>query len=172
MEKVSVKALLVDTSTNAPVVLLEGESTDEVMPIWIGQNEALAISLKLQDKQFDRPLTHDLLKTVIDRLDQRLQRVEIDHLENSTYYATLYLQAEEGEEKREIDSRPSDSIALALRTGSPIFVDEEIFRKAAMESPFDEGLGDTDKSDFEDFLNQRLDLSKFKEFTDEPDQEE
>jgi len=172
MEKVRVKALLVDTSNNAPVVLLEGSSNSKVMPIWIGQNEALAISLKLQDKDFGRPLTHDLLKAVLDRLDQQLERVVIDHLDNNTYYATLMLSSEDGGELTEIDSRPSDSIALALRTGSPIFVDDDIFREVAMESPFDEGLegGSESSEDFEDFLDQRMELSKFKDFTEEEEE--
>ncbi|MBS3813382.1 bifunctional nuclease family protein, partial [Candidatus Bipolaricaulota bacterium] len=92
MERVRVKALLVDTSNNAPVVLLEGDSNSKVMPIWIGQNEALAISLQLQGSEFERPLTHDLLKSVLDKLNQDLERVIIDDLSNKTYYATLVLQ--------------------------------------------------------------------------------
>lgn len=168
MEQVRVKALLVDTSSNAPVVLLEGSSTNKVMPIWIGQNEALAISLKLQGKDFERPLTHDLLKSVLNELDQKLEHVIIDHLDNNTYYATLVIQNMEGGEKTEIDSRPSDSIALALRTDSPIFVDDEIFEQVAMESPFDEDLEDDEaQEEFEDFLDEQMRIKKFKEFTDE-----
>ncbi|MFP4589271.1 MAG: bifunctional nuclease family protein [Candidatus Bipolaricaulota bacterium] len=171
MEQVRVKALLVDTSSNAPVVLLEGSATDKVMPIWIGQNEALAISLKLQDKDFERPLTHDLLKSVLQELNQNLERVVIDHLDNNTYYATLVISNKEGGEITEIDSRPSDSIALALRTGSPIFVDDEIFQQVAMESPFDEELEDDESSEeFQDFLDQQMEIRKFKEFTDDEEE--
>ncbi len=166
MERVRVKALLVDTSNNAPVVLLEGDSNSKVMPIWIGQNEALAISLQLQGSEFERPLTHDLLKSVLDKLDQSLERVIIDDLSNKTYYATLVLQGPDGETLK-IDSRPSDSIALALRTNSPIFVDEEIFQDVAMESPFDEEFEDEKGEEFEDFLEQKMDLRKFKDFTDD-----
>ena len=137
MVQVRVKALLVDTSNNAPVVLLEGDEDHKVMPIWIGQNEALAISLKLQEKEFERPLTHDLLKSVLDKLSQDLERVVIDDLSKKTYYATLELKGPNGQELK-VDSRPSDSIALALRTDSPIFVDDEIFDDVAMDSPFDE----------------------------------
>ncbi|MFP3952504.1 MAG: bifunctional nuclease family protein [Candidatus Bipolaricaulota bacterium] len=166
MERVRVKALLVDTSNNAPVVLLEGDSNSKVMPIWIGQNEALAISLQLQGSEFERPLTHDLLKSVLDKLNQDLERVIIDDLSNKTYYATLVLQGPDGETLK-IDSRPSDSIALALRTNSPIFVDEEIFEDVAMESPFDEEFEDEKGEEFEDFLEQKMDLRKFKDFTDD-----
>lgn len=167
MERVRVKALLVDTSNNAPVVLLEGDEDRKVMPIWIGQNEALAISLKLQEKEFERPLTHDLLKSVLDKLGQDLEKVVIDDLSNKTYYATLELKGPEGDELK-IDSRPSDSIALALRTDSPIFVDEDIFRDVAMESPFDEEIEDEEAGEeFEDFLDQQMELRKFKEFTDD-----
>ena len=166
MEKVIVKALLVDTASNAPVVLLEGSSSKKVMPIWIGQNEAIAISLKLQGKDFERPLTHDLLKSVLDKLDQKLEQVVIDNLEENTYYATLMISSNDGE-STEIDSRPSDSIALALRTGSPIYVDDEIFDEVAMESPFDEEIEDETDEEFENFLEQNMDLKKFKEFTED-----
>lgn len=172
MEQVRVKALLVDTSSNAPVVLLEGSSTHKVMPIWIGQNEALAISLKLQDKDFERPLTHDLLKSVLQELGQELERVVIDHLDNNTYFATLFIHHHDGGEMTEIDSRPSDSIALALRTDSPIYVDDEIFEEVAMESPFDEDLEDeAAEEEFEQFLNQQMDMQKFKEIADEDDED-
>ncbi len=167
MVRVRVKALLVDTSNNAPVVLLEGDEDHKVMPIWIGQNEALAISLKLQGKEFERPLTHDLLKSVLDKLSQNLEKVVIDDLSNKTYYATLVLEGP-NEEQLKVDSRPSDSIALALRTDSPIFVDDEIFDDVAMESPFDEEIQDEEaEEEFEDFLDQQMELRKFKEFTDD-----
>ena len=168
MERVRVKALLVDTSNNAPVDLLEGDEDHKVMPIWIGQNEALAISLKLQGKEFERPLTHDLLKSVLDKLSQDLERVIIDDLSNKTYYATLVLRGPDGEELK-VDSRPSDSIALALRTDSPIFVDDEIFQDVAMESPFDdEEIPDEESGEeFENFLDQQMELRKFKEYTDD-----
>lgn len=166
MERVRVKALLVDTSNNAPVVLLEGEEDNKVMPIWIGQNEALAISLQLQGSEFERPLTHDLLKSVLDKLNQQLSKVIIDDLSNKTYYATLVLEGPDGKQLK-VDSRPSDSIALALRTNSPIYVDEEIFEDVAMESPFDEEIEDEQQEEFEDFLEQQMDLRKFKDFTDD-----
>ncbi len=168
MERVKVKALLVDTSNNAPVVLLEGDKDHKVMPIWIGQNEALAISLKLQGKEFERPLTHDLLKSVLDKLSQRLERVVIDDLSNKTYYATLELKGPD-DKGLKVDSRPSDSIALALRTDSPIFVDDEIFDDVAMESPFDEEEMQDEEAgeEFEDFLDQQMEMRKFKEFTDD-----
>jgi len=166
MERVRVKALLVDTSNNAPVVLLEGEEDNKVMPIWIGQNEALAISLQLQGSEFERPLTHDLLKSVLDKLNQQLRKVIIDDLSNKTYYATLVLEGPDGKELK-VDSRPSDSIALALRTNSPIYVDKEIFEDVAMESPFDEEIDDEQQEEFEDFLEQQMDLRKFKDFTDD-----
>ncbi|MBS3813596.1 bifunctional nuclease family protein, partial [Candidatus Bipolaricaulota bacterium] len=114
----------------------------------------------------ERPLTHDLLKSVLDKLNQDLERVIIDDLSNKTYYATLVLQGPDGETLK-IDSRPSDSIALALRTNSPIFVDEEIFEDVAMESPFDEEFEDEKGEEFEDFLEQKMDLRKFKDFTDD-----
>jgi len=166
MEEVMLKALLVDSSTNAPVVLLQGsseDSTDRVLPIWIGQNEALAISLELQGEDIGRPLTHDLLKSVLIELNQRLKRVVIDDLRDNTYYASLIIADEDGGEEIEIDSRPSDSIALALRTGSPIYVKEDIFQSSAIESPFEE---EESEEEFEQFLEENIDLKKFKDFTE------
>lgn len=167
MEQVRVKALLVDTASDAPVVLLEGTSTNKVMPIWIGRNEAIAISLKLQGRDFERPLTHDLLQSILQELHQELERVVIDNLQDSTYYATLSIRNAEGGEQTEIDSRPSDSIALALRTGSPIYVVDEIFDEVAMESPFEEDKDYQDSEEFENFVEQSIDLRKFKDFTED-----
>jgi bifunctional DNase/RNase len=97
-------------------------SNDRRLPIVIGPYEAQAISLPLDNAQPDRPMTHDLLRTVIERLDGSVDRIVIDDLWNGTYYAKLYLKSSQGE--LEVDTRPSDAIALAVRFGAPVFVAE------------------------------------------------
>jgi bifunctional DNase/RNase len=132
MKRVKIHSLNMDAMTNSPVVLLrelEGED-DRVMPIWIGHAEAMAILLELQDVQPPRPLTHDLMKSMLDALEVEVERVDITRLEESTFFAVISL----GREGRsmEIDARPSDSMALAVRTGAPIFVADDVWESASL----------------------------------------
>ena len=110
------------------VVLLKSDEDERTLPIFIGAAEAQAIAIKLNEVEVPRPLTHDLLKNILDFLEYRLKRVEVCDLREGTFYARLILERD-GEEL-EIDSRPSDAIALALRFGSPIFVDERVMDEA------------------------------------------
>ena len=107
-----------------PFVLLSDEEGRRVLPIWIGAFEANAIATELQGKTFPRPLTHDLMCSVVTRLGFEIVEVSITRLEESTYYALLHLRC--GARTVEIDCRPSDAIAIALRCGAPIFVAEEV----------------------------------------------
>ncbi len=118
--RVQVRTVAFDHSSNAPVVLLESAEGGKVLPIWVGTNEAQAIAMEMEGISGPRPLTHDLLKTVIEELKGEVERVVIEDLRDSTYYATIHLRAH-GNAVR-VDSRPSDAIALALRLESPIFV--------------------------------------------------
>ena len=131
--RVSVGGLVRDHREN-PVVLLKGTDTDEVLPIWIGQAEALAIDLQLRGETFERPLTHDLLKTAVESLGAKVVRVAVTDLKDNTFFAKIYIQR--GNEVFAIDARPSDSIALAIRTHSPIFVARAVFdaHKQALEA--------------------------------------
>lgn len=122
--QVEVGGLVRDNREN-PIVLLKVTDQEEVLPIWIGHAEALSIELQLQGKTFDRPLTHDLLKTVIDSLGATVTKVAITELKDNTFFAKIYLQRDH--EAFAIDARPSDSIALAIRTRAPIFVAESVF---------------------------------------------
>jgi bifunctional DNase/RNase len=108
-----------------PVVLLKAVERDEVLPIWIGHAEALSIEMKLDGKKFERPLTHDLLKTTLETFGATVVKVVVSDLKNNTFYAKIYLQRDG--EIYVFDARPSDSIALALRTQAPIFVSERVF---------------------------------------------
>jgi bifunctional DNase/RNase len=137
--EMSVSGLAIDERTHTPVVLLKEKEGSRMLPIWIGPSEASAIAIQLTGRQFQRPLTHDLLKSVIEGLEARVPKIAIIDLREKTYYAKVYL--ERGQEVLVIDARPSDCIALALRTGSPIFVREELLRDEDMEDmPPDESM--------------------------------
>jgi bifunctional DNase/RNase len=119
MVEVSVSRLGLDGSTNTYVVILQEKEGDRILPIWIGQPEAESILLEINQVHKDRPLTHDLCKGLIAALGATLQRVKITQVQSRTYYAELLLEREG--QVYHVDARPSDSIAIALRTGSPIF---------------------------------------------------
>jgi len=122
--QVSVRGIVRDPRGN-PVVLLKHDDGEEVLPIWIGHSEGVSIELHLKDESFERPLTHDLLKTTLEFLGASVARVAITELRDNTFYAKIYLQREN--DVFVIDARPSDSIALALKTSAPIFVSHEVF---------------------------------------------
>lgn len=126
--RMEVRGLMLDPSTNVPIVILREESGTRLLPIWIGLFEANAIALKIEGVQPPRPLTHDLLKLLLDTLGGELLRVLIFDLRASTYYAQLYLKIAAGEVT--VDSRPSDAIALALRANAPIFVTNDVLDRA------------------------------------------
>jgi bifunctional DNase/RNase len=125
--EMAVSGLAIDERTHTPVVLLKEKSGTRMLPIWIGPSEASAIAIELTGRKFQRPLTHDLLRTVIEGLRASVPRIAIVDLREKTYFAKVYLQRDD--ELLTIDARPSDCIALALRTGSPIFVREELLRE-------------------------------------------
>jgi bifunctional DNase/RNase len=131
MQEVTVASLGLDKASNTPVVILKERDGDRVLPIWIGPGEASAIAMKLAGIQFSRPLTHDLLNTVVRGLGSELVRVLITKVVENTYYATLIFRRDT--ELISIDSRPSDSIALALRAEAPIFADEDLLELTALE---------------------------------------
>jgi bifunctional DNase/RNase len=122
--EVEVSQVALDPDSRMPVVLLEDKGHTVALPIWIGPSEANAIAERLAGIESPRPLTHDLMKAVMDRVGVALQRVVIRELRDNTYYASLIL-LWKGEEM-EVDSRPSDAIALAVRFGQPIFVDRAL----------------------------------------------
>ena len=134
LRKVSVSGLAIDSNNNAPVVLLKETGGSGVLPIWIGPAEASAIAMELAGLSMKRPLTHDLLRNVIDGLGAQVLRVVVNDLVGQTFHAEIFLQRDKSLIK--IDARPSDSIALALKTNAPIFVSKKIF--AYNEEPTDE----------------------------------
>lgn len=109
------------------VLTLEEVGGQRLVPIWIGVNEGNAIGLKLQDEHLPRPMTHDLMGNILKQLGVKVERIIVSDLRNGTYYAVIGLA--NGTRRYEIDARPSDAMALAVRTSTPIFVDEKVLKK-------------------------------------------
>lgn len=129
--EVKVQSLALDRTTNTPVVILQELEGERVLPIWIGPGEASAIAMQLADMEFARPLTHDLLCSVMKGLGGDLQKVIITKVESSTYYAEMIVRR--NGEVFSLDARPSDSIAVALRAAARIFAQDELLEEAAIE---------------------------------------
>ena len=125
--EMQVKFLTFDPSSNGFVVLLTDLENKHALPIWIGPFEANAIALKLKKSSSHRPLTHDLIRNLIDVLDCKISHVVVNDLKENTYYGLIYLKSQENQVA--IDSRPSDAIAIALGAGAPIFVEEDVLRR-------------------------------------------
>jgi len=125
MLEATVEGLALDVTTNSPVVILAPIGLDKVLPIWIGHAEAWGIAMELSGVTSKRPMTYDLLKTVIGVLEAEVERVEVTELKDQTFYARIHIKCDG--RSFEIDARPSDSIALALKTKAKIFVNEELF---------------------------------------------
>src|SRR5687767_12847335 len=131
--EMTIKGLMIDPITNMPIVILRDADSQHVLPIWVGVFEANAIALQIENVQTPRPMTHDLLKNVIDDLNARVERVVVSDLKENTFYATIHMKTSNHDVL--IDARPSDAIALALRTRSPIYVEEAVIHSArAVES--------------------------------------
>lgn len=125
MLKATIHGLALDIASKSPVVILAAEDSDRVLPIWIGHFEAWAIAMELSQLKSKRPLSHDLMVSIVGELSGKITKVEVTELREQTFYARIYIETEVG--VKEIDARPSDSIALALKTGAPIFVNSELF---------------------------------------------
>lgn len=131
MVEMCVFGLTIDPQSKTPIVVLREASGDAVLPVWVGAMEAMAISLVLNNESLPRPLTHDLFLMTLKAFKAELRRVEINDLREGTFYAVLVLSGPEG--RTRVDCRPSDAIALAMRAGAPILVEEEVLRLSAEE---------------------------------------
>ncbi|MXW18094.1 MAG: bifunctional nuclease family protein [Gemmatimonadetes bacterium] len=130
MIEVNVKSLAFDRTSNTPVVILKEVGTERILPIWIGPGEASAIAMHLGGVAFQRPLTHDLLVSVMGGMGGTLKRVLITRVENSTYFAELIIDRDG--EVISVDARPSDSIAIALRMEARIFADDSLLEQGTL----------------------------------------
>jgi uncharacterized protein len=126
--EMSIKGLMVDPITNMPIVILRDKDGQRVLPIWVGIFEANAIALQIENIATPRPMTHDLLRNVIQDLKASVQKIVVCDLQENTFYALIYLALDSGTVA--IDARPSDAIALALRTRAPIFVEDAVIDHA------------------------------------------
>ncbi len=131
--QVSVQSLGLDRASNTPVVILQEHDGERVLPIWIGPGEASAIAMELADMKFSRPLTHDLLASVMGGLGGALKKVIISRVEANTYFAEMIIRR--NGEVISVDARPSDSIAVALRLQADIFAQEALLERSALEAP-------------------------------------
>ena len=129
----TIKGLMVDPITNMPIIILRDKDGQRVLPIWVGVFEANAIALQMENITTPRPMTHDLLKNVIVDLKADIQKIVVSDLKENTFFALIYLQV--NGEQVAIDARPSDAIALALRTKAPIFVEESVIENAKSVDP-------------------------------------
>jgi bifunctional DNase/RNase len=126
--EMKIKGLMIDPISNMPIIILRDPLTNSVLPIWVGIFEANAIALQIEKIVTPRPMTHDLLKNILTGIEASVQKIVITELKENTFFALVYLK--QGERVLPVDSRPSDAIALALRTESPIFVESEVIEKA------------------------------------------
>jgi bifunctional DNase/RNase len=135
--EMSVKGLMVDPVTNMPIVILRDAENQRVLPIWVGPVEANAIALQIENIAPPRPMTHDLLRNLVTELGATLARVIIADLRENTFYA--YLELHRGGEVQFLDARPSDALALAIRTKAPVFVDSKVLEQAkSVDAPTDQ----------------------------------
>ncbi len=154
-----VQGLFFDSETNQSIVVLKDETTGRTLPIWVGLFEANAITMGIENTYAPRPMTHDLMKNIIEGMNATVRHITVNDLRSNTFYATISLQVEG--RPVEIDSRPSDAIALALRVKAPIFVAEKVLDSAghaepkAKKEPSDKWIDDLfDKLKPEDFKTE------------------
>lgn len=127
--EMKIKGLMIDPVSNMPIIILKNDAGDSVLPIWVGIFEANAIAMQLESVVSPRPMTHDLLKNVIEGLQAKIARVVINDLRDNTFFANIFL--DRNGDDLCIDSRPSDAMALALRAEAPIFVEKAVLEKSA-----------------------------------------
>ena len=149
MLEMTIKGLAVDPSTNMPIVILEDLAKERAIPIWIGIFEAQAIAMKMEDVSVPRPMTHDLIKNILEEIKTTVSRIVINDMEDNTFFAVILLSIDGNEVT--IDSRPSDAIALALRVDAPIFVAKKVLDEARSIDLTDPRLED-DKEKWKEWL--------------------
>jgi bifunctional DNase/RNase len=126
--ELKVKQLALDPLSNMPMIVLRDEEEKRSLPIWVGLAEANAIALELEKIPTARPMTHDLIRNILESVGARVSKIVVNDLKENTFYAVIHLKL--GSNDLAVDSRPSDAIALALRVDAPIYVDEEVLNKA------------------------------------------
>ena len=151
MKEMVLYGISFDVIGKQPIILLKTADANKFLPIWIGHQEAAAILMKLQGTDLPRPMTHDLMTSILDELHAEVLKVTVTELRENTFYALLTLRLDSGE--IEVDSRPSDALALAVRTNAPIYAEDRLIEDNAIE--FDHEVEDADQviEKFRDFLD-------------------
>ena len=176
MKQMTVDSIRVSPMNYQRVVILRENDSDRYLPIWIGPAEADAIAVKLQDLSVPRPLTHDLLREVIDKLGGSIQRILVNDLQNDTFFATITIEV--NGQTEDIDCRPSDAVALAVRAKVPIFANESVLDKAGIQldkegKPSGQPAGDQPAEPRGEVNEEELEgMSAFTDFLDTLDLED
>ena len=157
--EMKIRGLMMDPVTNVPIVILKGVERDALLPIWVGVYEANAIALEIEKIATPRPMTHDLLKNVLHGLSWSVRKVVVNQLVDDTFYAIIWLEREGI--LISVDSRPSDALALALRTDSPIYVEEAVIKSSKAASASQEKDSSQELKRWLENLNDE-DLGKYK----------
>ena len=168
MIEMKVMGLALDTRTGSPIVVLHDKENRKALPIWIGSAEASAIIRKIENLSVARPMTHDLIINIVEKAGYKLDRVEINDVEKETYYATLFLK-NNNDEILEIDSRPSDAIALAIRVEAPIFVTANVISNGSVST--DSAKDEEEAQEFKKFV-QSIKPSDFEKLMKDNDHHE
>ncbi len=157
-----IMGIAIDTRTGSPIIILNDEENRKALPIWIGQSEASAMIRFLENIETPRPMTHDLLYSIIEKTSFSVKKIEINDLNENTYYATLFLKDKKGNE-HEVDARPSDAIILALKSKASIFVSPNVVMEGTVSTDMERDQKETEEfrsfvrdikpSDFKKFIN-------------------
>ena len=157
MIEMKVMGIALDTRTGSPIVVLHDKENRKALPIWIGSAEASAIIRKIENLTVSRPMTHDLIVNLIEKTGYELEKIEINDVEKESYYATLFLKDNDGN-VLQIDSRPSDAIAIAIRIDAPIFVTANVISNGSVST--DSAKDEAEAQEFKNFV-QSLKPSDF-----------
>lgn len=164
-----VMGIALDTRTGSPIVVLHDKENRRALPIWIGSAEASSIIRKIENLSVTRPMTHDLIISIIEKVGYKISKVEINDVEKETYFATIFLESEDDGKIIEIDSRPSDAIAIAIRIDAPIYVTANVLSNGSVST--DSTKDAQEAEEFKNFV-QSLKPSDFAKLMKENDHHE
>lgn len=168
MIEMKVMGIALDTRTGSPIVVLHDTDNRRALPIWIGSAEASSIIRKIENLSVTRPMTHDLILNIVEKTGYKIEKVEINDVEKDTYYATIFLKTK-NDESVEIDSRPSDAIAVAMRANAPIYVTAKVLSSGSVST--DSAKDAQEAEEFKSFI-QDIKPSDFAKLLKENDQHE
>jgi hypothetical protein len=169
MIEMKVMGIALDTRTGSPIVVLHDKENRRALPIWIGSAEASSIIRKIENLSVTRPMTHDLIISIIEKVGYKISKVEINDVEKETYFATIFLENEDNGKIIEIDSRPSDAIAIAIRIDAPIYVTANVLSNGSVST--DSTKDAQEAEEFKNFV-QSLKPSDFAKLMKENDHHE